>query len=197
MPQAARKNATYDDVLAAPEHVIAEIIDGELYLSARPASPHARAASHVGADLIPAFDRPKPGPPGPGGWWILFEPELHLDGHTLVPDLAGWRRETLPVLPDVPFFTTPPDWVCEVLSPSTARRDRIQKMDLWARYGISYAWLVDPDIRILEAYRHSSGLLVRVGAWGGDDVARAAPFDAIEIELANLWMPDGGVKPTP
>ncbi|MGE0682703.1 MAG: Uma2 family endonuclease, partial [Candidatus Binatia bacterium] len=114
----AQRRATYEDLLKVPDILIAEILDGELITSPRPASPHARAASVLIQDVGP-FDRQTGGPGGPGGWWILFEPELHLDADILVPDLAGWRRERMPVLRDMPYFAQAPDWVCEVVSPST------------------------------------------------------------------------------
>jgi Uma2 family endonuclease len=122
-----KPRATYADVLAAPEHMIAEIIDGVLHTQPRPASPHARAAGKLGATLDGPFDS---GENGPGGWILLFEPELHLHGEILVPDFAGWRRERMPQMPDAPAFELAPDWVCEVLSPGTAATDRAQKMPM-------------------------------------------------------------------
>ena len=124
------KRATYEDVLNAPENKVAEILDGELFLSPRPAPRHAAAASSLGGRVGGPFDG---GIGGPGGWWILDEPELHFGEHVLVPDLAGWRRERMPAIPDVAFFTLAPDWVCEVLSPSTARIDRGEKLPIYAR----------------------------------------------------------------
>src|SRR4051812_44978930 len=105
--------ATAADLARLPPHVVGEIVDGVLQVSPRPASPHARAASTLQVDLGGPFDR---GRGGPGGWWIVVEPELRFGADVVVPDLAGWRRERLPTWPDVPFFTLAPDWVCEVLS---------------------------------------------------------------------------------
>lgn len=121
MSKGPRRRATYDDVLNAPEHKIAEIIDGELFISSMPVPINALAATCLGGHLGPAFSL---GRDGPGGWWILHKPELHFGEDVLVPDLVGWRRERMPEVPDVPFFTLAPDWVCEVLSPSTERLDR-------------------------------------------------------------------------
>jgi Uma2 family endonuclease len=125
---AAKSPATYEDLLRVPEHQLAEIVNGELVVSPRPASRHARASTRLGGSLH-GFDR-EPGGDAPGGWLLLDEPELHLGergAQVVVPDLAGWRRERLPELPDVPWFELAPDWVAEVASPSTARHDRVVK----------------------------------------------------------------------
>jgi Uma2 family endonuclease len=183
----AKRPATYEDLLKVPEHLVAEIIEGELYTSPRPASPHARAASILGARVITSFDD---GGGGPGGWWILTEPELHLGPNVLVPDLAGWRRERMPVLPNTAAFTFAPDWVCEVISPHTGRLDRLKKLPLYAREDIPYAWIVDPILRTVEVYRLMSGRWSLLGTYGGDETVRIEPFDAIEIPLATLWLPD-------
>jgi Uma2 family endonuclease len=182
------KRATYDDVLAAPEHLIAEVIDGVLMMSPRPAFGHARASTLIGATLTTIFDRRSSDADGRDGWWILYEPELHLGEDILVPDIAGWRRDRLPVLPRAPFGTLAPDWLCEVLSPGSVRTDRVRKMAIWAREGVRNVWLVDPDTRILEVYRLVSGLLALVAAFDGDSPARAEPFDAVELDLQSWWL---------
>jgi len=183
-----KRKATYDDVLAAPEHQVAEIVDGELILSPRPAHPHARASTLLGADITTAFDRESGDGERPGGWWILYEPELHLGDDVVVPDLAGWRRERAP-RGDVPFFTTAPDWLCETLSPSTERIDRGRKLAIYAREGVGHVWLLDPRARTLEVFRRGAdGLYVLVQVHTGDDRPRAEPFDALALELARLWL---------
>jgi Uma2 family endonuclease len=184
MADAAGKAATYEDVLAAPPHKIAEIVDGELILSPRPTSRHAVAASTLGEELGPPFKR---GRGGPGGWLIVYEPELHLGSHVLVPDLAGWRRERMPLLPDAPFITMAPDWICEVLSPGSARLDRKQKMPIYGREGVRNAWLVDPQERTLEVFRLIDGRWSLLATFSDDERVRAEPFDAIELDLALLW----------
>jgi Uma2 family endonuclease len=184
MADAARKVATYEDVLAAPPHMIAEIVDGELILSPRPASRHAVATSTLGEELGPPFKR---GRGGPGGWVIVDEPELHLVTNILVPDLAGWRRERMPVLPDAPFLTMAPDWICEVLSPGSGRFDRKRKMPLYGQAGVRNAWLVDPEERTLEVFRFIDGRWSLLGTFSDDERVRAEPFDAIELDLALLW----------
>jgi Uma2 family endonuclease len=179
----ARK-ATYDDVLNAPENKVAEILDGELYLSPRPAPRHAVAASALTGLLWDPFDR---GRSGPGGWRILAEPELHFADQVVVPDLAGWRRERMPSLPEAAFFSLAPDWVCEVLSPSTERIDRALKLRIYAEAGVAHAWLVDPIQRTLEVLRLRDGAWVIAAVLTGDEAVRVEPFDAVELELGRLW----------
>lgn len=185
---AARRPATYDDILALPRNVVGQIVDGELYVTPRPAIDHAHASSSLGGDLFPAFTR---GRGGPGGWWIVDEPEIHLGPNVTVPDLAGWRKERLPALPREAFFTLAPDWVCEVLSPSTARFDRLKKLSVYAREGVDHAWLVDPALETLEVFRRQETSWLLVLAAGGDEKVRAEPFAAVEIDLAGLWIPKG------
>lgn len=184
MTEPARRKATYEDVLAAPEHMIAELIAGELYLQPRPAIPHAAATSAISEELGPPFKR---GKGGPGGWFILYEPELHLRGDVLVPDLAGWRHTTLAELPDAPYIETRPDWICEVLSPSTEKTDRAIKLPIYAREGVGHAWLVNPILRTLEVLRLEQGRWLTLGTHRDDEQIRAEPFDAIVLELALLW----------
>jgi Uma2 family endonuclease len=139
----------------------------------------------LGGELVPPFHS---GRGGPGGSWIVDEPELHLGRNVLVPDLAGWRRERLPALPREAFFTLAPDWVCEVLSPATARIDRTKKLAIYAREGVEHAWLVDPALESLEVFRRQGEAWLLVLTAGGDEVVRAEPFDAIELELTGLWI---------
>jgi Uma2 family endonuclease len=185
MSDPARRPATYEDVLNAPEHLVAEIIDGELTLHPRPAKPHAAATTALGEELGPPFKR---GRGGPGGWILLDEPELHMGSDVLVPDLAGWRRERMPVLTaDEPYFTLSPDWVCEVLSPHTAATDRARKLPVYARETVQHVWLVDPLQRTLEVLRRQGREWLIVNVFEGDAGVRAEPFDAIELELRILW----------
>lgn len=163
---------------------MAEILDGELYTSPRPAPRHAVASSGLGGDLVAPFDR---GRGGPGGWWILDEPELHLGPDVIVPDVAGWRRTRLTAIPESAFFTLAPDWVCETLSPSTERIDRGKKLAIYAREGLSHLWLVNPIAETLEAYRLEQGRWLLLETYSGDVAARIEPFDAIAIELWRLW----------
>lgn len=184
MADPARKRASYSDLLGVPDRLVGEIVDGELVTSPRPAPRHARAASSLGGELYGPFDR---GRGGPGGWVILDEPELHLSGDALVPDLGGWRRERMPVLPEVTAFELAPDWVCEVLSPSTAPLDRTRKLPIYARERVEHVWLVDPSPRTLEVLRLDGDGYRIVGAWHGDAIVHAEPFEAYALHLADLW----------
>jgi len=166
--------------------VIGEILHGQLITQPRPAPRHALVSSMVGGELINPYHQ---GRGGPGGWWILFEPELHLGRDVLVPDLAGWRRERLPVFPEEAYFTLAPDWVCEVLSPGTARTDRVVKMPIYAEQGIGWLWLVDPDQRTLEVFRLHDGHWLMENAWQQDDAVNAPPFAEHRFSLADLWVP--------
>jgi len=136
--------ATYDDLVALPDNMVAEIVGGELHASPRPAPRHAMAEGAIGALIAPPFHF---GRGGPGGWWILPEPELHLGADVLVPDYAGWRRTRMPSVPATAYFPLAPDWVCEIISPSTAALDRARKVAIYARERIGHAWLVDPIAR--------------------------------------------------
>ncbi len=180
----AKKRATYEDVLAAPPHLVAEVIDGELDLQPRPAAAHALAATALGEELGPPFKR---GRGGPGGWMILYEPELHLGADIVVPDLGGWRRERMPETPLEPYFTLAPDWVCEVLSPATYAKDRGRKLRVYARERVAHVWLVEPAAKLLEVLRLDGDAYRIVGTHEGDAKVRAEPFDAIELELGVLW----------
>lgn len=184
--------ASYADLVALPPHVVGELVEGELHVSPRPAPRYAVAKTALGGELNGAFQR---GRGGPGGWWILFEPELHLGDDVLVPDIAGWRRDRLPVPPDEPSFTLAPDWICEVLSPGTSGFDRRLKMPLYAREGVKHAWIVDPQTKTLEVYRLEGTFWLQVGTYGPDEPVRAEPFEAVEIALGDLWIPE--IPPTP
>lgn len=186
MADPARRRATYEDVLAAPANMVAEIFDGELRLSPRPAKPHAAATAALGEELGPPFKR---GRGGPGGWIILDEPELHLEADILVPDLAGWRRERMGALvDDEPFFTVAPDWVAEVISPRTSKYDRTDKLRIYAREKVAWTWLVDPLARTLEVLSlGADGRWVMRDAFRDHTKVRAEPFDAIELDLSILW----------
>jgi Uma2 family endonuclease len=184
-----KRRATYEDLMEVPDTKVAELIDGELIVSPRPASPHAHAATTLGIDVGGRFHDPPGGPASPGGWWMLLEPELHFGDDVLVPDWAGWRRGRMPVFPRTAFFTLAPDWVCEVVSPSTGRIDRTAKMPCYARAGVTHLWLVDPLLETLEVYRLEAGRWLVTATHGGDAVARVEPFDAIELRLERWWPP--------
>jgi Uma2 family endonuclease len=136
------------------------------------------------ASIVVPYDH---GRGGPGGWQILFEPELHLSQDVAVPDVAGWRRSRMPRLPETAYFSLAPDWVCEVLSPSTTVLDRTKKLHIYAREGVGHCWLVDPIARTLEALRLESGRWTISTVHAGNEVVRIEPFDAVALELPLLW----------
>lgn len=185
MATPGRKRATYQDVIDSPEGMIAEIVDGELFLTSRPGAPHTVAASRLLGMLHAPFSPGGGG--GPGGWIVLFEPELHLGDDILVPDLAAWRLERMPIVPQVAYFTLPPDWVCEVLSRSTGAIDRNEKLPIYARAGVPHVWLVDARQRALEVLRLHRGGWTTVAIHRGDERFRAEPFHAVELPLGRLW----------
>ena len=178
------RRATYQDVIDAPAHMVAEVVEGTLYTHPRPAPPHAAASSALGMEIGSPFQR---GRGGPGGWWIIDEPELHFGEDIVVPDLAGWRRERMPDFPDTAFFTLAPDWVCEVLSRSTRDLDRHGKRPVYAREGVGHLWFVDPEARDLEAFELRDGEWVLIATARNDDPVSIPPFEAISFPLDALW----------
>jgi len=180
--------AAYRDLENLPARAIGELFDGQLHAQSRPAAPHVHTQSFVVGQLFNPFYR---GVGGPGGWVILSEPEIHfkLDIDVAVPDLAGWRRERKLKFPMGHKIELVPDWVCEILSPSTRSIDREIKLPLYARYGVSYAWLVEPIEHVVEAYRLQDGEWVAVGRYTGTTQAAIPPFDAVPLDLGSLWMP--------
>ena len=180
----AKRRANYEDLLAVPDHKVAEIVDGELVVSPRPAIPHANATSALGAVVGGPFGF---GTGGPGGWVILDEPELHLGDDVLVPDLAGWRRERMPSAPQAAYISLAPDWVCEVVSPGTEKLDRADKLPIYAREGVAFAWLVNPLARTLEIYGLEGSRWTLLRTFSGNNKVRAIPFDSIDIDLTLLW----------
>ncbi|HNC53336.1 MAG TPA: Uma2 family endonuclease [Accumulibacter sp.] len=194
MPAASEATVHADDLYAQlealPENLTGEIIDGQLHTQPRPASPHAVASSALGMDIGSAYHR---GRGGPGGWWILDEPEIHFvrDREVLVPDLAGWRRERMPRPPRDQRFVVVPDWVCEVVSPSTARKDRVLKMSVYARYGVRHLWLVDPLAHTLEVFALRDGSWTVIGLFQENDAVSVEPFGEIALELGTLWTDTG------
>ena len=184
MADAAQRRATCADLDALPEGTKAHLVDGVLFVPPRPSLHHQKSETILGFELEGPFQR---GRGGPGGWIILVEPEVRIEGQSLAPDLAGWRRERLPEVPRAAHATIAPDWVCEILSPSTAAFDRGPKLDAYAAWGVGHAWLVDPDAFTLEAYRLEHRRWVRLGTWAEDTSVRVEPFDAIAIDLSALW----------
>jgi len=182
------KNKTYADYLALPEGTKAELIDGEIYMSPAPKGRHVRIASMLGSRLGVSFGlHPGPTSDGPGGWWIFDEPECHLplDRRVLRPDIAGWRRERMPEPPsDTHKFLTVPDWVCEVLSPSTQSHDMLRKMPIYLAAGVSWAWIVNPLARHIDVFRAGEGEWLDVIGVEDQGLVRLPPFDEVELDTA-------------
>jgi Uma2 family endonuclease len=183
-----KRRATYEDLREVPDGMVAEIPDGDLFATPRPAIPHAHAAAALAADLFGPFGRSPEDPSGPGGWWLLFEPELHLGADVIVPDVAGWRRTRLPELPDAAVLDLAPDWVCEVISPATRAIDRGRQRRVYVRERVENLWIVDPSLRTLEVYRLEGGPCAAVGSYGGTSIVRVEPFEAVEVDLARWWL---------
>jgi Uma2 family endonuclease len=181
-----KKPATYEDIEALPVGWVGEILEDELVAS-RPTMGHVHAVSRLIGILGKPFSL---GEGGPGGWWMIAKPEVHLGRDILVPDLAGWRCEHMPRLPppEEPFMTLAPDWVCEVLSPSTAEVDRKRKLPLYHREGVAHAWLVDPLARTLEVLRREPSGWRLLATHAGAETVRAEPFDAVPLGLGVLWL---------
>lgn len=172
--------ATYADLEALPDNLVGEIVGGRLVASPRPAPPHASVSSSLGMLVGPPYGF---GHGGPGGWWILDEPELHLGPDVLVPDLAGWRLERMPELPETAYFGLVPDWVCEVISPRSESFDRDEKLGVYHRAGVPHVWLVSPQAKTLDILRLTPEGYLIVAIHTAPRTIRAEPFDAIELDL--------------
>lgn len=188
-PAQLNRTATYEDILKLPDGITGEIIDGQLYTSPRPSPKHSLAQGGLTEELRGPFQSGKGG--GPGGWWILAEPEIHLGEkpkeEILVPDLAGWRKERLTKIPDEAYLNLVPDWVCEILSPSNAHLDRVKKVPKYAAFSVKHLWLLDPISRTLETFRLEKKNWVLIQSFGGMEKVRAEPFEAMELDLATVW----------
>ncbi|MBF0628135.1 MAG: Uma2 family endonuclease [Magnetococcales bacterium] len=187
MPAFRLEPSLYQQLLDLPEHQVGEIIGGQLHVHSRPSGPHGQVSIGVMSDTYLPFQR---GNGGPGGWWIMPEPELHLirDVEVVVPDVAGWRKERMPQVPQGHRFEVVPDWVCEVLSPTTARRDRGVKLALYARYGVAFCWLIDPGVQTLEVLTLVQGRWQLAGVHGGADRVQVPPFEAVTMDLSGWWL---------
>jgi Uma2 family endonuclease len=184
MAEPAKRNATYADLEAVPPHLVAEILDGELVTHPRPAPPHITAGGALQIELGGPFQK---GRGGPGGWILLPEPEIHLGPNVVVPDLAGWRRERMPHMPTTAYYETAPDFVCEVISPSTEANDKGPKRRIYGLYGVPHLWHLDPVARLLEVFVLQDERWVLFETYQDGDEVKAPPFDAVSFALADLW----------
>lgn len=185
-----RPPPTYADIERLPEHLVGQILEGELFVMPRPGPAHALVGSNMGGEINQRFGRGGP----PTSWWVLDEPELHLGRDVVVPDFAGWRRERLPSMPKTAYFEVAPDWVCEILSPSTSGIDRVKKARIYAANQVPFMWLVEPVERVIETYQLSSGQWLRTGAWAAGERLTAPPFDSVEFDTG-AWFPP--LEPSP
>lgn len=190
----AHRPATYADLQAVPEHLVAEIIDGALETHPRPRPRHAVVAAELTAELVPPFGR---GRGGPGGWIFMVKPELHLGTQVVVPDIAGWRRSRLPIEPETAFIETPPDWVCEILSPSTTRIDQGPKRRIYAEFGVGHLWLLDPTAGLLESFTLTEGTWRLDGTVQRGETVALPPFDAVPFPLDDLFAFHDPAAPSP
>ena len=189
MAEPLRQPAGWDDILKAPEDAKAEVIGGELGLLPRPSTAHQRSLTLLMTRLGRPYDVATQ--EGPGGWWLLPSMDCAFGPFDIVsPDLGGWQQGNLPDLPEDSPIRIRPDWICEIQSPSTARRDRITKADLYLRAGVPHYWLVDPEARTLEALEASEGRWVRLGAWSDGDLAAIPPFEAVPMDVGSLFPPE-------
>ena len=182
-----QRSAIYADIEALPPSTVGEILYGALHAHPRPSPRHSRAAGRMNAELDGPFDR---GRGGPGGWLFLPEPELHLGPHVVVPDLAGWRRERMPRLPETAWIETAPDWVAEILSPSTQGIDRTDKLSIYAEFGIGHAWYVDPLAKTLEVLRLTGDKWLIAATFKEAERVAAPPFESHKFALDVLWPLD-------
>lgn len=189
--------ATFADYAAVPDHLDATLIGGVLQVMPKPAPPHVHVASELCSELAMPFWK---GRGGPGGWRILKGGELRLSAEErdiVAPDIAGWRIERMPLLPNKAYFTVAPDWICEVLSASTEKLDRIDKMLVYAREGVKHVWLVHPIRQTVEVFALTpEKLWLSIGLHAGNVQVRIPPFDAIELDLGSLWPEIEGGPPT-
>ncbi|MBI5536632.1 MAG: Uma2 family endonuclease [Deltaproteobacteria bacterium] len=190
MTQPARKPSDAVALLfSIPEHKRNhEVLDGVLVERASPGSDHGFAQAKTVEACVPFNRRSGGDPPNPGGWWIMTEVEILLGASSIArPDLSGWRRERAPTRPQDNPIELRPDWVCEIISPSTAARDRVAKLRLYQEQGIPHYWIVDPSDRTLTVFRNTDQGYLVVLAAESEDKVRAEPFDAVELAVGDLF----------
>jgi Uma2 family endonuclease len=184
MPDPAKRKATYADLEAVPPHLVAEILFGRLVTHPRPVPRHGASSNLLSATLTPGHQW---GRGGPGGWIFVTEPQLLLGPHVVVPDLAGWRKDKMPVLPDSASVKIAPDWLCEILSPSTESYDRNEKRRIYAAAGVAHIWLLDPRVKYLECFQLVAGNWLLTHTFSNDEAVRAPPFEATDFPLSQLF----------
>ncbi len=193
MAESAKRQATYADIEALPEHLVGEILSGSLVTHPRPTRRHGAAGSALRIALGAPFQF---GTGGPGGWVFVAEPELHLGPHVAVPDIAAWRRERVTEAADKAYFEVAPDWICEILSPSTEKYDKGDKRRIYALYGVDHLWHLDPRARVLEVFRRQGINWLLTHTFVDTEDVSAPPFDAITFSLGLLWPFDPPADPS-
>jgi Uma2 family endonuclease len=190
VPPGSSRRATIAEWLAIPEERRAELIGGRIVYQGMPGPVHGRSQLAMGSFVRGPYDRRPGGGDRPGGWWISMEVDLEIAGMGCRPDVLGWRRdkhEALPRPDDRGLVTAVPDWICEVLSRSTAHVDLGEKRLGYHRAGVAYYWLVDPQNETLTVLQWTEpGYLVELVAGRGDTL-RAPPFEAVEVEVSELF----------
>ena len=194
MLQQKPRPATYADIEALPPHVVGEILFGVLQTHPRPTPRHAVATLKLSSEVDGPFDR---GRGGPGGWIFMVEPELHLGPHVIVPDIAGWKRERLTPFPTTAYIELQPDWLCEVLSPSSQKLDRTDKLSIYAAFGVGHCWYVDPDARTLEVFALLAGRWQLAATFKDSEPVKAPPFEVHTFPLDVLWAPEAAATENP
>jgi Uma2 family endonuclease len=179
---------TLADLDALPPGIVGEIIEGVLYTMTKPRARHQRTSTGISGDLCGPFDL---GRGGPGGWWIISVPGIELPNDTkeISPDVAGWRRERMPELPVDEPISVVPEWVCEILSPTTRRHDLLRKQPYYAKVGVPFLWLVDLEARVLTAYRLERDAWQVIGTYSEETEVRIPPFDAVPLRVTDWWPP--------
>ncbi len=196
MSSAAPRLATYADLLALPPDVRAEVLAGAIVTSPAPLPRHSNAQGAARRFIGGPF-HDDDGHGGPGGWWIFVEVDVAFGLHDIVrPDIAGWRRSRLPRPGNTRPIEVVPDWVCEILSPATAARDRVHKRNLYGRAGVAHYWLIDPSARVLEALTLREGVWLEAGVYDETSTARIPPFEAIELDVGRLFLPREADEPS-
>ena len=179
----------YAELAALPANMVGEIVNGSLHTHPRPTFAHGHAASELAGELRNPFRR---GRGGPGGWIFQPEPELHLGNDVVVPDIAGWKVERYPASQTTPYSTVPPDWLCEIASPSTRRLDRVEKLAIYAAHGVKHCWYVDPADKSLEVFILAGAAYTAGPKFFDGEAVTAPPFEVHTFDLSLLW--DTGVS---
>jgi Uma2 family endonuclease len=187
---------TLADLDALPPGIVGEIIEGVLYTMTKPRMPHQLIGLEIGSDLLGPFAK---GRGGPGGWWIVANPGIERPDNTLEisPDVGGWCRERMPKAPHKRAIRVVPDWVCEILSPTTRHHDLVDKMPYYAKIGVPYAWLVDLEARTVIVHRLEAGRWVTLGYYSDETDARIEPFEAVPLNVAGWWLPADAIEDEP